>query len=180
MYQGGCSPITGRTKLEQFKKKLHNIFANLDVPLYVFAALGYDVHRKPNIGMWRALESRLSTVMPQQTVDMDASFFVGDAAGRPSSSTRPAKDFSDSDRKFALNVGLAFHTPQEFFLREVAAAHELSFDPKTYATADSPPFCYERKSELEVVVLVGSPAAGKSTFVETSLAPLGYERVNRE
>ena len=36
---------------------------------------------------------------------------VGDAAGR-----KAPKDFSDSDRKFAQNIGVKFHTPEEYFL----------------------------------------------------------------
>ena len=46
---------------------------------------------------------------------MKGSFYCGDAAGRPKTATRP-KDFSDSDIKFALNVGLTFKTPEELFL----------------------------------------------------------------
>jgi bifunctional polynucleotide phosphatase/kinase len=41
------------------------------------------------------------------------SFFCGDAAGRK---TKTHKDFSDSDLKFALNVGVPFKTPEVLFL----------------------------------------------------------------
>ena len=37
--------------------------------------------------------------------DKSASFYVGDAAGR-------ANDFASTDRKFALNVGVQFYTPE--------------------------------------------------------------------
>jgi bifunctional polynucleotide phosphatase/kinase len=37
--------------------------------------------------------------------DKNTSFFVGDAAGR-------ADDFASTDRKFALNVGVQFYTPE--------------------------------------------------------------------
>lgn len=40
-------------------------------------------------------------------VDMDISFYCGDAAGRKA----PVKDFTDSDLKFALNLKLKFYTP---------------------------------------------------------------------
>ncbi len=37
--------------------------------------------------------------------DKKNSYFVGDAAGR-------ADDFASTDRKFALNVGIQFYTPE--------------------------------------------------------------------
>jgi hypothetical protein len=37
--------------------------------------------------------------------DKSASYYVGDAAGR-------ANDFASTDRKFALNVGVQFYTPE--------------------------------------------------------------------
>lgn len=37
--------------------------------------------------------------------DKKDSYFVGDAAGR-------ADDFASTDRKFALNVGIQFYTPE--------------------------------------------------------------------
>lgn len=42
---------------------------------------------------------------------MKKSFYCGDAAGRLKTSSTP-KDFSDSDLKFALNIGLPFLTPE--------------------------------------------------------------------
>ena len=39
---------------------------------------------------------------------------LGDAAGRAATGDRP-KDFSDSDRVFAANVGVPFHTETAFF-----------------------------------------------------------------
>jgi histidinol phosphatase-like enzyme len=37
--------------------------------------------------------------------DKSTSYYVGDAAGR-------ANDFASTDRKFALNVGVQFYTPE--------------------------------------------------------------------
>lgn len=38
-------------------------------------------------------------------VDKSKSFYVGDAAGR-------SGDFAGTDRKWAMNVGLTFYTPE--------------------------------------------------------------------
>ena len=47
------------------------------------------------------------------------SFYVGDAAGRLKDYKKGAKkDFSCSDRKFAMNLKLDFFTPEEYFLNE--------------------------------------------------------------
>jgi bifunctional polynucleotide phosphatase/kinase len=76
------------------------------------AALRSDRYRKPSIGIWEHLRDQLFKGF---SIDIKGSFYCGDAAGRPKTATRP-KDFSDSDIKFALNVGLAFKTPEELFL----------------------------------------------------------------
>ncbi|GME85124.1 unnamed protein product [Ambrosiozyma monospora] len=67
--------------------------------------------RKPGIGMFEQLKRDLSdgVGIDGGLIDMEKSFYVGDAAGRKS-------DFSDSDKKFAENVGLKFYTPEEFFV----------------------------------------------------------------
>lgn len=43
-------------------------------------------------------------------LDLDTSFFVGDAAGRQYKNKKP--DFSSTDRKLALNIGIPFKTPE--------------------------------------------------------------------
>jgi bifunctional polynucleotide phosphatase/kinase len=82
------------------------------------AALKSDQFRKPAIGSWEHIRNKL---FKGCTIDMANSFYCGDAAGRPKTATR-SKDFSDSDIKFALNVGLKFHTPEELFLGQKESA----------------------------------------------------------
>lgn len=40
-------------------------------------------------------------------------------------------------RNFAANVGLTFHTPEEFFLKEDPRLYEQSFDPTKYISQDA-------------------------------------------
>lgn len=64
------------------------------------------------------------------TVDMDLSFYVGDAAGRPAN-WGPGKkgDFAASDRFFAMNIGLKFFTPDEYFLKKSPAPFKPPYSP---------------------------------------------------
>ncbi len=59
---------------------------------------------------------------------MKKSFFCGDAAGRKDAKH---KDFSDSDLKFALNVGIEFKTPEGLFLGEVENIEVKGFNPSS-------------------------------------------------
>ena len=61
--------------------------------------------------MWELLESNNGGIK----IEKVKSFYCGDAAGRKDGKH---KDFSDSDLKFALNVGLEFLTPENLFLGE--------------------------------------------------------------
>lgn len=70
----------------------------------------HNSFRKPQIGMWKELESFLD--LGDLKIDMQASFYVGDAAGRKD-------DFLDSDKGFATNIGIKFYTPEQYFENQV-------------------------------------------------------------
>jgi bifunctional polynucleotide phosphatase/kinase len=114
---------------------------------------------------------------------MAKSFYCGDAAGRPKTKNR-AKDFSDSDRKFAINCGLEFKTPEMYFLNEKEKLPELAFDIKQFKKLEgkSPIGKEEEKSlasgEKEMILFVGGPGSGKSTFWSKYLSD--YTRVNND
>lgn len=173
----------GKLQAEVFKAKVEAILEKLGVPFQVLVATHAGLNRKPVSGMWDHLQEQANEGIP---ISIEDSVFVGDAAGRPANWApgRKKKDFSCADRLFALNVGLPFATPEEFFLKWPAARFELpAFDPRTISSAGPlylPESSFLLSPNPEVVVAVGFPGAGKSTFIQKHLVSAGYVHVNRD
>ncbi|KAI9438510.1 polynucleotide kinase 3 phosphatase-domain-containing protein [Lactarius indigo] len=181
-HDSGCSVVVISNQniksaaLTDWKKKIPLIAAAVpDLPFRIFAATAKDGYRKPMPGMWFELERIFAE--EGVTIDKSASYFVGDAAGR-------ANDFSSTDRKFALNVGVQFYTPEEYFLKIRPAPHTLpGFHVSSLRESPSsslvapvlPP-----DPHREIVVFVGPPCLGKSTFYRTHFASVGYVHVNQD
>ncbi|KAK8390442.1 hypothetical protein O3P69_010254 [Scylla paramamosain] len=171
---------TGKHTVEGIQKKIESIIQKLGVPIQVFVSTGKGEYRKPAIGMWNFF---LNEANGGVEVDLDKSIYVGDAAGRPAEGKKK-KDFSFSDRLFALNVGLKFYTPEEHFLDVKTQAFNMpDFDPRE---VDASLPLYDPLTtkvpghKLEVIILVGFPGSGKSFFCSTHLVPLGYVSANRD
>ncbi|KAJ6020882.1 Polynucleotide kinase 3 phosphatase [Penicillium herquei] len=168
---------TDSKSLAMFKEKLTAIMSALDIPMSVYAATQATEYRKPRLGMWREFidDYDLDVI----GVDHKNSIFVGDAAGRPN-------DHSSTDLGFAINAGLPFKTPEEFFTGVIQPPAPVTlFNPAAYIKTEpnkSPlvPNPFTRKHPLELVIFCGSPASGKSTYFKNNLEPLGYERVNQD
>ncbi|KAI1506693.1 polynucleotide kinase 3 phosphatase [Biscogniauxia marginata] len=180
-----------KARVANFKQKCAAVLAQLDLPTSVYAATGKDNYRKPRTGMWEELCADYG--IPTRDVDLEHSIFVGDAGGRtaqPKSGEKAvaeAKDFSCSDRNFAHNLGIAYQTPEEFFLGEPAREFTREFDLAAYpypsdadVGGDGDKVLFEKTNDQEVVLFCGPPGAGKSTFYWKHLKPLGYERVNQD
>ncbi|XP_062994865.1 bifunctional polynucleotide phosphatase/kinase isoform X2 [Elgaria multicarinata webbii] len=173
----------GRLRPEVFKAKVEAVMERLGVPLQVFVATGSGIYRKPVLGMWDHLCEKANGGL---AVALQQSVYVGDAAGRPPNWApgHKKKDFSCSDRLFALNAGLPFHTPEEYFLGWKKASFALpNFDPRALdpkARLYDPPDACLTSSSPELVVAVGFPAAGKSSFLKQHLASAGYAYANRD
>ncbi|KAH6572033.1 hypothetical protein BASA60_006804 [Batrachochytrium salamandrivorans] len=207
------------------------------IPLLFLAATSKDFFRKPRPGMWHLFSTELNGEMPDvgTAIDLESSFYCGDAAGRTRSNwnsvlPRP-KDHSDSDYKFALNIPVRFIVPEVLFAAKTVAALKLClqgdtvnkivgiippdleklagfkltptplFSPKNCIVA---PDSIHRTSEIiesisrrnlcrknnnagsnilhqpELIICIGLPASGKSSFVQSHLLPLGFVYVNQD
>lgn len=172
----------GKTKIEDLMKKVENVISKVQVPVQVFIATHEGRYRKPMTGMWELLQKQYNGGVK---IDRKSSIYVGDAAGRQENwAPRKKKDFSCSDRLFALNIGVPFKTPEEFFQNQKATSlFKLpEFDPRKLSSSGE---LLSKGSKLasgskEVIILVGFPACGKSHFATKVLAPKGYAVINRD
>lgn len=89
--------------------------------------------------------------------DKDLSIFVGDAAGR-------VDDFSNSDKIFAENIEMTFAIPEDIFPIDMTRLQVQMQDA--------------HRENTEIVILVGYPASGKSTWATTKLEPYGYNIIS--
>ncbi len=102
------------------------------------------------------------------------SFFCGDAAGRISPSPFRKKlypnsvkgDFSDSDYKFALNIGINFITPEDFLMENPPVMDVIftGFDPNKFmSNLKNNTIEYNFKPrKKELIIIVALPGSGKT------------------
>ncbi|KAJ3052725.1 hypothetical protein HK097_005817, partial [Rhizophlyctis rosea] len=158
------------------------------IPILVFGATADDWFRKPRPGMWELFEAKYNEDV---VVDRNASFYVGDAAGRPHGWIPGyKKDHSEADLKLAANVGCTYHTPEHFFhppakVLKYPPVPVPSFQPREALNLSNttPPSLHSPPAQTtlpELLILVGSPASGKSSYVKTHLLPAGYVHVNQD
>jgi bifunctional polynucleotide phosphatase/kinase len=156
-----------KEKRDIWVKKVENVLLQLDLPVQLFASISHDIYRKP-------LPTFITWVRNQPLKISNESFYCGDACGRQG-------DHSDSDYKFALNCGLKFITPNELFDNEAVIVPKIVYPPfDEIGNLMGVPNVDFKKRDREIVLMVGPPGSGKSTFVQGVLIPLGYVRVNRD
>ncbi len=177
---------------EKFNQKLNNVFK--DIPFVAYVSIDNDIFRKPRMGLYEQFK---------KDYNCEICCYVGDAAGR-------IGDFSDTDYKFALNCELLFLTPEELFSSGNKVLSDENFEkfileqqffksaypiPKhplndlndndidrtLFGTNDP----FENKFSIntnkqEIIMLIGSPGSGKSTFANKYSIKYGYEIISQD
>jgi len=144
--------IDKKLGLDNFKEKIMNIIKEIkndNLFISVFISYQDDYCRKPLTGMWDVMSGYINKV------NLKDSFYVGDAAGRKN-------DFSNSDLNFAYNVGVKFLLPEEFAQnKSIKYTTKEPLDIKKWLSIKKPIIKHD---VLELVLVVGYPGCGKTTF----------------
>jgi DNA 3'-phosphatase len=126
-----------------------------------------DEYRKPRIGMALRLEGILQEKCGR-SIDRGRSIMVGDSGYKEGvdgahPDGRPADDFSNSDRLFAENLGVAFFEPTDFFGWRDFGVHNI------LAEADLLSFLSVLEAEVARLQATGEdPAREKALAAEVS------------
>ncbi len=194
--QGGLlNKKSGKMGVEGFKNRWHIILERLQKefnvkPLMLIASLYDDFNRKPFCGMWEFLEDMIHSKYNSK-INRTNSLYVGDMAGRKG-------DHSASDLLFAMNLNVEFQVPEVFYniagsneelenktetLIKNALEDERVFNSKIVkipkriskinaATRDEIKALLQDKHIQSLVIFVGSPASGKSSWYDMNLKDL--------
>ena len=190
--QGGLSDSQEKVdRVKAFHRKIDCAIDKLNLPIDFICAIGDGgLYRKPAVGMFQFLMQHRCV-----SAELAQSYFVGDAAGRPAMGSHP-KDFSDSDYKLAVNLGIDFYTPESFFEYSADPYHTRLPPPDPRKRLCSQPFLNLQGSSHfadflesvkgsnppvpEIVLLVAPPACGKSTVASKFVQSDKYLRVNQD
>ena len=129
--------ISNQTRNTKMKlQQITNVLSTLTIPSLI--AVGYeDIDKKPNRTMFDIIKKN-------KKIDMNKSFYVGDALGRQG-------DWSDSDKKFADNINIKhIYSPDDLF-----------------SIIDEKEIVINQYDKQEIIVLVGYPGSGKTTIANT-------------
>lgn len=141
--------------------RLTLIIKELKFEFILIAALEKDKYRKPH-------STILDEYFPKRS---DDSFYVGDAAGRP-------KDHSNTDRLFAINGNLEFFTPEQYFDHRKEKLPPLPERPwliNETGQIEEP----IRSKTQEVVIAIGAPGSGKSSYLQRNYPDWVSPKKNR-
>jgi DNA 3'-phosphatase len=98
--------------------------------------------RKPGTGMGTRLDGLLQTYCHGPGIDLHRSMMIGDSAYKknvdpPSPDGRPADDFSNADRLFAVGLGIPFEEPTDAFGWRAYEVYNIAIQGELIAMLDA-------------------------------------------
>ena len=136
-YEDGYMIVVFTNQSKPWKcEQIQIALKTLDIPMFIVIATE-KCDYKPNPLLF-------TTFIGENVINKENSFFVGDALGRKT-------DFSDSDRVFAENIGIVWHSPESIFDVKDEVIKIL-----TIPLSDEP----------EIIIMMGYPGSGKSTIAK--------------
>ena len=153
------------------KTKATLIYDDLRLP-FVFISGHSDLYyRKPQLGLWEVLLEYI--LLDAKNVDYTQSVFLGDSV---------------ADLYFARNTGIPFIHTDMFFTgvpnKEFAKIEDKEHPLTNWVSRDAKdiiePLLSSKKSSKRFVIMVGSPASGKSYYSRKLEMEAGYIRINKD
>jgi bifunctional polynucleotide phosphatase/kinase len=157
-------------------EKIENIINDLELDIPIFIGIKKNYYRKPFTGLWDLLAI-------DTKINLETSFYCGDAAGRPT-------DFAATDKMFAHNIGITFYTPEMIFENNSEMIFENNSannylepyymeNPKAQIN-DFQSFQLDDKQQKLLVLMIGYPGSGKSTIAKTLNRLFNYQIISRD
>lgn len=164
--------LSEKLHLNIFKRKMATLMRRIGVPMQVFVSVGNGKLKKPMLGMWSAHAEQNK----DHIVNKSKSFYVGCLGGRKENwAKKKTADASNADRLFAVNIGVKFFTPEEYFCGTRVAPYRFpKFNPREPCMFN---FKTLTSGVQELVVMVGAPDSGKTWTCKTYLIPAGYVHI---
>jgi len=156
---------------DEIKTKIQMIYDDLQLP-FVFISGHSDLYyRKPQLGLWEVLIEYIFKDI--NNIDFPSSIFIGD---------------SIADLYFARNINIKFMHTELFFtgiMNKEFAIIEEKKHPLTEWVSDTSQIIsksFKKLSKLSknIVIMVGSPASGKSFYSQELEKKYGYLRINKD
>jgi bifunctional polynucleotide phosphatase/kinase len=151
---------------DEVKIKSKMIYDNLRIPFVFISGHSNLYYRKPQLGLWEVLIEYI--FLDIKYIDYSSSIFIGD---------------SIADLYFARNINIKFIHTELFFSgvpnKDFAKIENMEH-PLTKWISSSTQYKLASSSLKCIVLMVGSPASGKSFYARELEERYGYLRINKD
>jgi bifunctional polynucleotide phosphatase/kinase len=151
---------------DEVKIKSKMIYDNLIIPFVFISGHSNLYYRKPQLGLWEVLIEYI--FLDIKYIDYSSSIFIGD---------------SIADLYFARNINIKFIHTELFFSgvpnKDFAKIENMEH-PLTKWISKSYQYKLAPTSLKCIVIMIGSPASGKSFYARELEEKYGYLRINKD